>query len=66
MGIIPLVTREIKFFVAIATTAARGCSRLRNTLIILESAIGREKDMQDIDVQGKFEKLVVTLLVISD
>ena len=29
----------------------------------LETAVGREKDVQDIDVHGRFEKLVVTLLV---
>jgi hypothetical protein len=31
----------------------------------LETAVGREKDVQDIDVHGKFEKRVVTLLVMS-
>jgi hypothetical protein len=34
-------------------------------LIILETAVGREKDVQDIDVRGEFEKRVVTLLVMS-
>ena len=33
--------------------------------IILETAVGREKDVQDIDVHGEFEKRVVTLLVMS-
>jgi hypothetical protein len=32
---------------------------------ILETAVGREKDVQDIDVHGEFEKRVVTLLVMS-
>jgi hypothetical protein len=31
----------------------------------LEVAVGREKDVQDIGVHGKFEKRVVTLLVMS-
>jgi hypothetical protein len=31
----------------------------------LETAVGREKDVQDIDVHGEFEKRVVTLLVMS-
>ena len=31
--------------------------------IILGTAVGREKDVQDIDVHGEYEKLVVTLLV---
>jgi hypothetical protein len=31
----------------------------------LETAVGREKDVQDIDVHGEFEKRVVTLLVKS-
>ncbi len=31
--------------------------------IILESAVGREKDVQDIDVHGEYENLVITLLV---
>jgi hypothetical protein len=31
--------------------------------IILETAVEGEKDVQDIDVHGGFEKLVVTLLV---
>jgi hypothetical protein len=31
--------------------------------IILETAVEGEKDVQDIDVHGRFEKLVVTLLV---
>jgi len=31
----------------------------------LETAVGRENDVQDIDVHGKFEKRVVTLLVMS-
>jgi hypothetical protein len=30
----------------------------------LESVVGREKDVQEIDVHREFEKLVVTLLVI--
>jgi hypothetical protein len=34
-------------------------------MIILETAVGREKDVQDIDVHGEFEKRVVTLLVMS-
>ena len=34
-------------------------------IIILETAVGREKDVQDIDVHGEFEKRVVTLLVMS-
>jgi hypothetical protein len=29
--------------------------------IILETAVEGEKDVQDIDVHGRFEKLVVTL-----
>jgi hypothetical protein len=29
----------------------------------LETAVGREKDVQGIDVHGEYEKLVVTLLV---
>ena len=29
----------------------------------LETAVGGEKDVQDIDVHGEYEKLVVTLLV---
>jgi hypothetical protein len=33
--------------------------------ITLETAVGREKDVQDIDVHGEFEKRVVTLLVMS-
>ncbi len=33
--------------------------------INLKTAVGREKDVQDIDVHGKFEKRVVTLLVMS-
>jgi hypothetical protein len=33
--------------------------------MILETAVGREKDVQDIDVHGEFEKRVVTLLVMS-
>ena len=32
-------------------------------MIILESAVGRGKDVQDIGVHRKFEKCVVTLLV---
>ncbi len=32
----------------------------------LETAVGREKDVQDIDVHGELEKLVVTLLVMRD
>jgi hypothetical protein len=32
----------------------------------LENAVGREKDVQDIDVNRKFIKLVVTLLVMRD
>jgi hypothetical protein len=32
-------------------------------MLNLETAVGREKDVQDIDVHGKFGKLVVTLLV---
>ena len=32
--------------------------------LILENAFEREKDVQDIDVPGEYEKLVVTLLVI--
>ncbi len=31
--------------------------------IILETAVGCEKDVQGIDVHGEYEKLVVTLLV---
>jgi hypothetical protein len=31
----------------------------------LETAVGREKDVQDIDVHGGFAKRVVTLLVMS-
>ena len=31
--------------------------------MILETAVGREKDVHDIDVHGEYEKLVVTLLV---
>ena len=31
----------------------------------LETAVGREKDVQAIDVHGEFEKRVVTLLVMS-
>jgi hypothetical protein len=31
--------------------------------MILKTAVEGEKDVQDIDVHGKFEKLVVTLLV---
>jgi hypothetical protein len=34
-------------------------------LLNLETAVGREKDVQDIDVHGEFEKRVVTLLVMS-
>ena len=30
--------------------------------IILESAVGREKDVQDIDVHGEYENLVVTYM----
>jgi hypothetical protein len=30
---------------------------------ILETSVGREKDVQHIDVLGEFEKLMVTLLV---
>ena len=33
--------------------------------IILENAVGRGKDVQDIDVHGEFEKPVGTLLVLS-
>jgi hypothetical protein len=33
--------------------------------IILETAVGRDKDVQDIGVHGGFEKRVVTLLVMS-
>ena len=31
--------------------------------IILETSVGREKDVQAFDVHGEFEKFVVTLLV---
>ncbi len=31
--------------------------------MILETAVGREKDVQGIDVHGEYEKLVTTLLV---
>jgi hypothetical protein len=31
--------------------------------MILKTAVEGEKDVQDIDVHGRFEKLVVTLLV---
>ena len=31
--------------------------------MILETAVGREKDVHDIDVHGEYEKLVATLLV---
>ena len=31
--------------------------------MILETAVGREKDVQGIGVHGEYEKLVVTLLV---
>ena len=33
------------------------------TTLNLETAVGREKDVQDIDVHGEFKKSVVTLLV---
>jgi len=36
-----------------------------DTYFILKTAVGREKDVQDIDVNREFEKRVVTLLVIS-
>ena len=36
----------------------------RDGRMILETAVGREKDVHAIDVHGRFEKLVVTLLVI--
>jgi hypothetical protein len=39
--------------------------RKNTQLFNLETAIGREKDVQDIDVHGEFEKRVVTLLVMS-
>jgi hypothetical protein len=29
-------------------------------LVVLETAVEGEKDVQDIDVHGRFEKLVVT------
>ena len=35
------------------------------TPIILETAVGREKDVQDIDAHGEFEKIVVSLLVMK-
>jgi hypothetical protein len=38
---------------------------VRSSHINPETAVGREKDVQDIDVHGEFEKRVVTLLVIS-
>jgi len=34
-------------------------------VIILENAVGREKDVQVIDLDGVMKKCVVTLLVIS-
>ena len=34
-------------------------------MLNLETAVGREKDVQDIDVHGGYEKLVVTLLAVS-
>ena len=39
-----------------------GISGYQNT-INLVTAVGREKDVQDIDVHGEYEKLVATLLV---
>ena len=33
-------------------------------LIILETAVGREKDVQEIDVHRNFEKFALTLLVV--
>jgi hypothetical protein len=38
---------------------------VRSSHINPETAVGREKDVQDIDVHGEFEKRVVTLLVMS-
>jgi hypothetical protein len=38
---------------------------LKQRIIILETAVGREKDVQDIDVHGEFGKRVATLLVMS-
>ena len=35
----------------------------KHQTIILETAVGREKDVQALDVPGEFEKFVVTLLV---
>ena len=44
-----------------ALFALKSCQRRLN----LENAVGREKNVQDIDVHGGFEKRVVTLLVMS-
>jgi hypothetical protein len=59
-GDLPPAEGLVPAFVVWATADPNGTA-----LFNLKTAVGREKDVQDIDVHGKFEKRVVTLLVMS-
>ena len=63
MNQIVVAYRRIEPNIPVCPEKLEPTDSIANFWMILETAVGREKDVQDIDVHGRFEKLVVTLLV---